>query len=137
MIRVTINDIDFLEEYGLYLIDREIGVAAPNLYQTTVPGRNGKLDLTDFYGDVTFQNRSIKMKFAKKVDKDTKELQYFLERKYSGQMAKVSFGDDEDYYWNGRLTIESNDDDTEIYQIEFTLDAHPFKYLNLYDKEMK
>ena len=57
MIRVTINDIDFLEEYGLYLIDREIGVATPNLYQTTVPGRNGKLDLTDFYGDVTFQNR--------------------------------------------------------------------------------
>lgn len=77
MIRVTINDIDFLEEYGLYLIDREIGVATPNLYQTTVPGRNGKLDLTDFYGDVTFQNRSIKMKFAKKSIKIRKNYNIF------------------------------------------------------------
>lgn len=137
MILVTINDVDLLDEYGLYLTDREIGVAIPNLYQTTVPGRNGKLDLTDFYGDITFQNRTIKMKFAKKVDKNTKELEYLLERRYSGQLVKVCFSDDNDYYWKGRMTINSNDDDTEVHQIEFTLDAHPFKYLNLYDKEVK
>lgn len=33
IIHVEIDDIDLLDEYGLYLIDRDIGVATPNLYK--------------------------------------------------------------------------------------------------------
>lgn len=137
MIKVEIDELDILKEYGLYLIERTIDPLTPNLYQTTVPGRNGKVDYTAFYGDVTYQNRNIKMKFAKKVDKKTQDLKYELENKFSGSYAKVSFSDDDDHYWKGRLSIETNDDDTELYQIEMVLDAHPFKFLKQYDKEVR
>lgn len=137
IIHVEIDDIDLLDEYGLYLIDRDIGVATPNLYQTTIPGRNGKLDYTDFYGEVTYQNRQIKITLAKKVDKKTQDLKYELEKTYNGQLVKLSFSDDEDHYWKGRITVTSNDDDTELYKVEFNMDAHPYKFLKLYDKEVR
>ena len=136
-VQVEINDIDLFKEYGLILTDREIGTAVPNLYQTTIPGRNGKLDYTEFYGDLTYQNRTIKMTFSKKVDKSTQELKYLIEREYNGKVLNVSFSDDNDHYWKGRATISSNDDDSETYRLEISLDAHPFKFLKQYDKEVR
>lgn len=137
IIHVEIDDIDLLDEYGLYLIDRDIGVAAPNLYQTTIPGRNGKLDYTNFYGEITYQNRAITITLAKKTDSKTQDLKYELERNYNGKLAKLSFNDDEDHYWKGRITVTSNDDDTGLYKVTFNMDAHPYKFLKLYDKEVR
>lgn len=137
IIHVEIDGIDLLDEYGLHLVDRNIGVATPNLYQTTIPGRNGKLDYTDFYGEVTYQNRVITITLAKKVDSKTQDLKYELERNYSGNSVKLSFSDDEDHYWKGRVTVTSNDDDTELYKVTFNMDAHPYKFLKLYDKEVR
>ena len=128
MIKVYINDHDMFEEFGLFMTDREIGAAEPNLYKQTVPGKNGDLDYTSFFGDITFKNRIIKITLSNKSDINTQELKYSLEMLFNGQEVNLIFSDDEDNYYKGRLTFESNDDDTKIYDLKMKLDAYPFKF---------
>lgn len=137
MINATINNHHFFNEYGLYLKERSIGSAQPNLYKKSVPGMNGDIDYTSFFGDVTFQNRQIKAVFFKKVDSNTQKLKYDLENMFNGKEVKITFSDDPLYYWKGKCTIDSNDDDTKIYQIEIAIDAYPFKFKLSDDSEVR
>ena len=137
MIKVYINDHDMFEEFGLFMTDREIGAAEPNLYKKTVPGKNGDLDYTSFFGDITFKNRIIKITLSKKGDINTQELKYSLERLFNGQEVKLIFSDDKDNYYKGRLTFESNDDDTKIYDLKMKLDAYPFKFKKSDNSEVR
>lgn len=137
MIKVYINDHDMFEEFGLFMTDREIGAAEPNLYKQTVPGKNGDLDYTSFFGDITFKNRIIKITLSNKSDINTQELKYSLEMLFNGQEVNLIFSDDEDNYYKGRLTFESNDDDTKIYDLKMKLDAYPFKFKKSDNSEVK
>lgn len=135
MIGVKIESID-MREYGLILTYRKINAPKPKLYTLSVPGMNGVIDYTDFYGDVTFENRKIELKFQKKVSGDMVFLKQNIE-KMNGKNVKIVFSDDPSHYWKGRLTIENNDDDTHIYQLEMTLDSFPFKFSLKNDVEVK
>lgn len=137
MIKVYINDHDMFEEFGLFMTDREIGAAEPNLYKQTVPGKNGDLDYTSFFGDITFKNRIIKITLSNKSDINTQELKYSLEMLFNGQEVNLIFSDDEENYYKGRLTFESNDDDTKIYDLKMKLDAYPFKFKKSDNSEVK
>lgn len=137
MIKVYINDHDMFEEFGLFMTDREIGAAEPNLYKQTVTGKNGDLDYTSFFGDITFKNRTIKITLSNKSDIKTQELKYSLEMLLNGQEVKLIFSDDEDHYYKGRLTFESNDDDTKIYDLKIKLDAYPFKFKKSDNSEVR
>lgn len=137
MIKVYINDHDMFEEFGLFMTDREIGAAEPNLYKQTVPGKNGDLDYTSFFGDITFKNRIIKITLSNKSDINTQELKYSLEMLFNGQEVNLIFSDDEDNYYKGRLTFESNDDDTKIYDLKMKLDAYPFKFKKSDNSEVR
>ena len=137
MIKVYINDHDMFEEFGLFMTDREIGAAEPNLYKQTVPGKNGDLDYTSFFGDITFKNRIIKITLSNKSDIKTQELKYSLEMLFNGQEVNLIFSDDEENYYKGRLTFESNDDDTKIYDLKMKLDAYPFKFKKSDNSEVR
>lgn len=137
IIKVEIDKKDLFEEYGLYLTKRSIPPAEPNIYTLEIPGRNGKLDYTDFYGKLSYQNRKIEIELQKKADRNTQELKYLLEKEFNGQEVQLSFSDDYDHYWQGRINFTENDDDTDIYKLSFTLDAYPFKFHKLFNTEVR
>lgn len=137
MINVWINEHDMYDEFGLIMTYREIGVAQPNIYKQTVPGKNGDLDYTSFFGDITYKNREIIVNFSKKEDANTQSLKYKLEMMFSGKNVKLSFADDKDHYYIGRLTFNSNDDDKCVYDLKVCMDAYPFKYKSSDDSEVR
>ena len=79
-----------LETFGMYMTYRKIGTAKPNIYKQSIPGMNGSLDYTSFYGETTFENREIELKFAKKVDADTQNLKDQIEKTFNGKEVKVA-----------------------------------------------
>lgn len=137
MIKAFINDHDMYAEYGLIMTDRKIGVAVPNIYKQSIPGMNGKLDYTSFYGEVTYQNRKITVTFNKKVDSDTESLKMNLEKEFNGKVVKLRFSDDEAHYWKGSLSFTQNDCDKIIYELGIELDAYPNRFNVSNDSEVK
>ena len=70
MIHVKINNDDIQEEYRLFNTHYEVEPLEANVYQTEVPGRNGVLDYTDFFGGLTYKNRTVTAKFEGDYDKN-------------------------------------------------------------------
>lgn len=137
MIKVYINDHDMFEEFGIIMSKRSIGTAKPRIYKQSIIGKNGDLDYTPFFGDLTYENRTITIEFSKKRDSNTQSLKYQLERILNGKEVRLSFSDDESHYYKGRLSVESNDDDFHLYDLKVTIDAHPFKFKKSDDSEVK
>lgn len=137
MIKAFINDHDMYAEYGLIMVHREIGVAIPNIYQQVIPGMNGKLDYTSFYGDLTYQNRTIKISFKRKVDNNTEALKMNLNQEFNGKEAKIIFSDDNSHYWKGRLIFNKNDCNKIIHELEIDIDAYPKRFKVADDSEVK
>lgn len=137
MINVLINDYDMFNDFGLILTYRKIGVAQPNIYNQSIPGMNGVLDYTSFFGELTYKNRPIELVFSKKNENDTQQLKYQLEMLFNGKEAKIVFSDDEQHYWKGRISFSNNDDDTYLYEINAEIDAYPFKFNISDDSEVR
>ena len=137
MIKVFIDGHDMYEEFGIIMSKRSIGTSKPRIYKHSIIGKNGDLDYTSFFGDLTYDNRTITIEFLKKRDSNTQSLKYKLERMLNGKEVKVSFSDDESHYYKGRLSVESNDDDFLVYDLKVTIDAYPFKFKNSDDSEVR
>ena len=64
----TFNDSEFGEihtsSYGLVLSKKTIEAPSPKLETVDIPGADGKLDMTEYFGDVKYNNRKIKLEFS-------------------------------------------------------------------------
>ena len=123
---VKFNEIDSYT-LGIVLESKEIGEAKPKIITIDVPFANGGLDLTDYFGDVRYQNRTITMRFniLDKVPFDTYSK---VCRLVNGQMLKLTFSDDPDWYYIGRAVVSSLSKGDALYTFDVEADCKPFKY---------
>jgi hypothetical protein len=135
MTEAIINGIS-MRLYGCILISKEIPPAEPRPQYIEVPGKNGKLDVTDFIG-LTFENRVISMEFRQK--KNSRYQLYRTEiEKLNGKQVTLTFTDNGELYWKGRLKVtEYSKVVDRLYGISFELDADPFPYHHITDEEVQ
>ena len=110
--RMIVNGIDLYEEYGLIFTDTyEMPVPEYKPYEVDIPGGNGKIDLTEFTGDISYSNRSQKFKFCKLPEVSQSEFERiktkvskFLHGKRFSYVVSV----DPDYIYTGRFSVTSD-----------------------------
>ena len=127
----TINGEHTLRDWGAAIINSDIvSVPEPNLTYLEVPGRNGRLDLSEaLTGDVTYANRMITLQLAGSVSLESwyqKCLHIFNE--YHGRAVDVTFDDDPDHYYHGRATVSDPQRVRNGGQFVFSVEADPFRY---------
>lgn len=101
----TINTDHTLRDWGCAITNSDIiSVPEPNLTVLEIPGRNGRLDLSEaLTGDITYGNRTIKLELAVSVNISTwfNKCDYIF-RNYHGKIVTVTFDDDLTHYYRGR-----------------------------------
>lgn len=127
----TINDEHTLRDWGAAITNSDIiSVPEPNLTVLEVPGRNGRLDLSEaLSGDVTYGNREIKLELASQVSIDSwyeKCLHIF--NTYHGRQVQVVFDDDPTHFYKGRATVSDPQRVRNGGTFVFTVSAEPFRY---------
>ena len=126
-----INDEHTLHDWGAAITNSDIvSVPEPNLTYLEVPGRNGRLDLSEaLTGDVTYANRTIKLELAGSVS-----IAAWMERcthifnTYHGRMVKVVFDDDPNHYYQGRASVSDPQRVRNGGQFALIVDADPFRF---------
>ena len=107
-----------------------ISVPEPNLTILEIPGRNGRLDLSEaLAGDVTYGNREIKLELVSSVSPQTwyeKCLHIF--NTYHGRQVQVIFDDDLTHFYKGRAVVSEPQRVRNGGSFVFTVDAEPFRY---------
>lgn len=94
-------------DFGLIYLNKSIGAPTVKTSYVSIPGGDGSLDYSEFYGGPKYDNRTLTMNFASTT------------RSYAGRMAQdsavknalhgqrrtVIFDDDPDFYYIARLTV--------------------------------
>lgn len=114
--------------YQVLLESVEIGEAAPKLKTIDVPYRDGHIDITNFFGDVKFENREITMNFIIPwYLSDQRNIYSTMATDLSGAIMKVAFAYDPNWYYKGRLSVGALTNDNGMFKFPITMSAHPYK----------
>lgn len=127
----AINGEHTLRDWGAAITNSDvISVPEPNLTILDIPGRNGRLDLSEaLTGDVSYTDRTIKLELAAKVSIESwyqKCLHIF--NKFHGRAVTVVFDDDPTHFYKGRAVVSDPQRVRSGGTFTVTVDTEPFRY---------
>lgn len=115
-------------DFGLYLAHKTISEPAIKTAYVSIPGGNGTLDYTDFFGEPLYNNRTISLDFLsmKEWDAQMKD-DSTVKNALHGKKMEVRFDDDPGWYWVGRVSVGAWQYDKGAGKLPVTVTADPFK----------
>ena len=126
-----IGDEHTLRDWGAIITNSDvIGMPEPNTVLLEVPGRSGRLDLSEVLtGDVTYNNREIKLELAAQTNRDRwAETCFHIFNKYHGRVVHVTFDEDPGHFYVGRCSITNPKRIASAGTMVITIDAEPYRY---------
>lgn len=131
MFDVQIEKYSLATEWGVRLLTLEVGSPEADTKFKEVPGRNGDLDLTEIQtGYTTYKNATMKLTFDF-VDGDygtwlRKGSEIF--NALHGKRGKVYLGNEKTFYYEGRISIDTEKINKQFSKIEIEVNRDPYKY---------
>ena len=116
-------------DFGVILTEQNIGLPSPKTYTVNIEGMDGTLDLSECFGEMKYENRTIKFTFES-IDKITDwqakmiKISSFLH----GQKMKITAWSDPNFYYVGRCRIDEYNSNSKLGKIVISCDCEPFKY---------
>ena len=116
-------------DFGVILTEQNIGSPSPKTYTVNIEGMDGALDLSECFGEMKYENRTIKFTFES-IDKITDwqakmiKISSFLH----GQKMKITTWSDPNFYYIGRCHIDEYNSNSKLGKIVISCDCEPFKY---------
>lgn len=126
---VKFGDIDSYKDWGILLRPKTRPKPNPKYEYVSIPARNGDLDVTEWAGDIFYENLSFPLEFyvidaMKTWDEKIRTITNYLH----GQKMKVTFSDDPDYYYLGRITVNEFSSDRSLGILTIECNFEPYKY---------
>ncbi|MBQ8279480.1 MAG: hypothetical protein IJZ23_06840 [Roseburia sp.] len=116
------------DDFNLILSQKTIGTPSPKTETIDVPGGDGVLDLTDFFGEVKYNNRELSFEFSTKVPQDEfMDLFSRVQNAIHGQKMQIVLDDDAEWYYTGRITVSEWKADKNIGKLTVDCDCEPYK----------
>lgn len=120
------------DDYKLIPTSRPfVAPPTPKMKYLDIPGMDGKLDFTDaLLGRPAFANRSGSWDFINSGDIQTLDNIKTLKKELNGRLMNVVLNGDPDYFYRGRVQLNSIDCDASGEGTTFTIDynLNPYKY---------
>lgn len=115
-------------DFGLFLKSSDIGFPEPKTETVDIPGMDGVLDLTEYFGKVCYKNRQMQFTFtAISQEMEWDSLIDSIMNYLHGKKLQVILDSDPGYYYDARCTIDSFKSDRRTATIVINCDAAPFK----------
>lgn len=94
-----------------------------------IPGGDGVLDLTEFFGEVKYNNRTLTFEFSVTVPPEQfMELFKSVQNALHGKKMRIVLTEDPDWYYIGRISVSEWKADRNIGKLTIDCDCEPFKY---------
>lgn len=136
MNNVYFDSIDMFSQFNAVLNEKEIKMPSIKKQIINVPGRDGEIDLSEFTGRLCYENRDIKMKFTLLNKKNIMQQASDIFDALHSRRVKIIFSDDSDYYYVGRLSVETFKLDRNLGVITISADCEPWKYKKTVTKKV-
>lgn len=116
------------DNFRLVLSQKTIGTPSPKVETIDIPGGDGVLDLTEFFGGVKYNNRHLSFEFATVVPQSEFMLLFAnVQNALHGQKMKIILDEDPEWYYFGRITVSEWKADKRIGKLTIDCECEPFK----------
>ena len=116
------------DDFSLILSQKTIGAPSPKVEAIEIPGGDGVLDLTDFFGEVKYNNRNLSFDFSTIIPQaDFLDLFSQIQNAIHGQKMQIVLDDDPGWYYIGRVTVPEWKTEKSIGKITIDCDCEPYK----------
>ena len=118
-------------DFGIILTEQNIGLPSPKTYSVSIEGMDGSLDLSECFGEMKYENRTLKFTFES-IEKitDWQAKMINISSFLHGQKMKIKTCSDPDFYYVGRCQIDEYNLNQRLGKIFVSCDCGPFKYKN-------
>ena len=115
-------------DFSLILSQKTISAPSPKVESIEIPGGDGVLDLTDFFGEVKYNNRELTFEFSSIVPQaDFLTLFSRIQNAIHGQKMQIVLDDDPEWYYIGRVTVPEWKTEKNIGKLTIECDCEPYK----------
>ena len=116
-------------DFQLVLASKTIGTPSPKTETIDIPGGDGVLDLTDFFGETKYGNRSHSFEFSTMVTpSEFMSLFSMVQNALHGRKLPIILDDDPEWYYIGRISVSEWKADRNIGKLTIDCDCEPYKY---------
>lgn len=128
---ILFNTLHSYKDLGLVLVDVNIPPAVPKTAYIDIPGRDEPLDITEELGEVRYNSRDCKFSFAvhSSAEKSFEEKKSEISDKLNGKMCKITLDADSEFYYYGRVSVDSYTQKGNLKRIVISAKVHPYKLL--------
>ncbi len=126
---IAFGNLHTYRDLNMILTHKTIGTPTPKTDMLDIPGGDGMLDMTEFFGEVKYGNRPITYEFSTAIPYE--QFPAFFSRVQNALHGqKVEIVDDEDpaHYYIGRLTVSEFQAKRAIGTLTIECDCEPHKY---------
>ena len=129
MTGITFGTKHSYNDFHLILASKEIGAPTVKTSQIDIPGADGVLDMTDFFGEPKYENVQHKFEFSTIIDqRDFIDLYSTIKNAIHGIKMRIILDDDPAHYYLGRCFVSSFLHSRNIGLISVECDCEPYKY---------
>lgn len=126
---ITFGNYHSYRDFGLILSSKVIGAPSPKTELIDIPGGDGVLDLTEFFGEVKYNNRTLTFEFSTIVPQsEFMTLFSRVQNALHGQKMQITLDEDPEWYYIGRLSVSEWKAEKRIGKLTVECDCEPFKY---------
>ena len=116
------------DDFILILSQKTIGTPSPKTESIDIPGGDGVLDLTDFFGEVKYNNRNLSFEFSTMVPQaEFMDLFSSVQNALQGQKMQIVLDDDSEWYYVGRIEVSEWKAEKEVGKLTIECDCEPYK----------
>lgn len=126
---VTFGDFHSWDDFSLILNSKSIGSPEAKTTTVEIPGADGVLDISEYFGEVKYKNRKLSFDFSTIVPKNEfLNLFSVIQNSIHGKRIRIILDDDPDFYYLGRISVSDWKTDKSIGKITIDCDCEPYKY---------
>ena len=116
-------------DFQLILASKTIGTPSPKTETIDIPGGDGVLDLTEFFGETKYGNRNLSFEFSSMVISSEFMSQFStVQNALHGKKMKIILDDDPGWQYTGRISVSEWKADRNIGKLVVDCDCEPYKY---------
>lgn len=125
---ITFGSLHSFNNLHLILSQKTIGTPSPKREVIDVPGGDGVLDLTEFFGAVKYNNRQLSFEFSTMVPQSQfMSLFSEVQNALHGKKMNIILDDDPEWFYVGRITVSEWKAEKNIGKLTIDCDCEPFK----------
>ena len=126
---IRFGDYHSYDDLHLILNSKEIGAPQVKTQKINIDGADSALDLTEFFGDVKYEDVTHRFNFSTIVPQaDFLSLYSTIKNALHGRKMRIVLDDDPHFYYFGRLSVSKFTNEKNIGIISVDADCEPYKY---------